>query len=129
MEFFNIGPGELLFIALLAILVVGPKRSVQLMQQAGRLLARLQQEWRTIQRDIMTEVQVVRDEVSLDTSDWITSPRPINRPAGGGAKETEERATDETAGQSTDVRAETGKVADGTTGDAARGDAPHPGAH
>jgi Sec-independent protein translocase protein TatA len=129
MEFFNIGPGELLFIALLAILVVGPKRSVQLMQQAGRLLARLQQEWRTIQRDIMTEVQAVRDEVSLDTSDWITSPRPTSRPVGGGAKGKEEATADGTAGRSTDEKAATSKIADGTTGDAARGDASHPGAH
>lgn len=63
MEFLNIGPGELIFLVLLAILVVGPKRTVELMQQAGRLLARLQREWRTIQHDIMTEVRAVQSEV------------------------------------------------------------------
>ncbi|HHS96545.1 MAG TPA: hypothetical protein ENK08_01375 [Chloroflexi bacterium] len=121
MEFFNIGPGELLFIALLAILVVGPKRSVQLMQQAGRLLARLQQEWRTIQRDVMTEVQSVRDEISLDTSDWITSPRSSIYPLGGLASVRGETTADEKPGEEDG----TDKATDGTTSDAAGGDSSH----
>ncbi|HID88223.1 MAG TPA: hypothetical protein EYP52_00730 [Anaerolineae bacterium] len=128
MEFFNIGSGELLFLVLLAILVVGPKRSVQLMQQAGRLLARLQQEWRTIQRDIMAEVQAVRDEVSVDTSDWTTPLRPTGRAAGGGAKG-EKGTTGGTADRSTDEKADTNRVANGTTDDAAGGDASHSGTH
>ncbi len=126
MEFFNIGSGELLFLVLLAILVVGPKRSVQLMQQAGRLLARLQREWRTIQRDIMTEVQAVRDEVSLEPISHLTTPpRSVGRPSDEGTTEETESAEGEAAGQSIGEAADTSKGGDGT---ATRRDAPHPGA-
>lgn len=59
MELFNIGTGELLFILLLAILVVGPKRTVELAQQAGRFLGRLQREWDAVRRGVMEEVNAL----------------------------------------------------------------------
>ncbi len=125
MEFFNIGTGELLFIALLAILVVGPKRSVQLMQQAGRLLARLQKEWRSIQRDILTEVQAVQNEVSLDTSTWITPPKPVSHTASGeGAEDTAVPAKRQVARLSDGTNDANG-AGDATRRDAAGEDASH----
>ncbi len=64
MDFLNIGSGELVFIALLAILIVGPKRSVQLFQQGGRFMAYLRREWSQVQREILTEVRAVEQEAS-----------------------------------------------------------------
>ncbi len=62
MDFLNIGSGEVFFLILLAILLVGPKRAVEWIQQAGRFAARLQQEWRAVQRDVMQEVQALQQE-------------------------------------------------------------------
>jgi sec-independent protein translocase protein TatB len=64
MEFLNIGTGELLFLVLLAILIIGPRRTVELSRQAGRLLSRLQMEWRNVQRELMTEMKSLEDEVN-----------------------------------------------------------------
>lgn len=68
MDFFNIGTGELVFLVLLAILLVGPKRAVELVQQTGRFAARLQKEWRSVQRDVMAEVQALKVETLEATS-------------------------------------------------------------
>jgi Sec-independent protein translocase protein TatA len=62
MDFFNIGTGELVFLVVIAILVVGPKRAVALVQQAGRFAARMQKEWRSVQRDVMAEVEALKEE-------------------------------------------------------------------
>ncbi len=62
MDFFNIGTGELVFLVLLAILLVGPKRAVELMQQVGRLAARLRREWMAVQRDVLAEVEAIKKE-------------------------------------------------------------------
>ncbi len=75
MEFLNVGSGELLFLILLAILVVGPKRAVELARQAGRLAARLGQEWRSVQRELMVEIQALEQDVLSD------GPSPL--PPGG----------------------------------------------
>jgi Sec-independent protein translocase protein TatA len=62
MDFFNIGAAELVFILVLAILLVGPKRAVELVQQGRKLLARVQQEWLGVQQSVMTEVEMLKDE-------------------------------------------------------------------
>ncbi|MGD1994897.1 MAG: twin-arginine translocase TatA/TatE family subunit [Anaerolineae bacterium] len=64
MEFLNVGTGELLFLVLLAILVIGPRRTVELTRQVGRLLGRLQQEWRSVQRELMTEMRSLEEEAT-----------------------------------------------------------------
>ncbi len=64
MDFFNIGSGELFFLILLAILLVGPKRAVEWIQQAGRLAARVRQEWLAVQRDVVREVQALSRETT-----------------------------------------------------------------
>ncbi len=62
MDFFNIGTGELVFLLLIAILVVGPKRAVELAQQSSRFLSRIQKEWRSVQQDVMAEVRTLQQE-------------------------------------------------------------------
>lgn len=62
MDFLNIGSGEFVFLILLAILLVGPKRAVEWIQHASRFAARLQQEWRAVQRDVMREVRALQQE-------------------------------------------------------------------
>lgn len=78
MEFLNIGTGELLFLVLLAILVIGPRRTVELSRQAGRLLARLQTEWRNVQRELMTEMRSLEDEVSTHVRGAV--PPELSKP-------------------------------------------------
>jgi Sec-independent protein translocase protein TatA len=63
MNFFNIGTGEFLFLILLAILLVGPGRTVQFLQQGRRLVSRVQGEWRAAQQAVEDEVKPVRDEL------------------------------------------------------------------
>lgn len=65
MEFLNVGFGELVFLLLIAILVVGPRRAVQLARQVGRFISYLQREWRKVQREIVTEVQGLEREMQI----------------------------------------------------------------
>jgi Sec-independent protein translocase protein TatA len=62
MDFFNVGTSELVFLVLLAILLVGPKRAVELVQQVRRLTIRLQREWAAVQQEVITEVQSLQQE-------------------------------------------------------------------
>lgn len=62
MDFLNIGSGEFVFLILLTILLVGPRRAVEWIQQASRFAARLQQEWRAVQRDVIREVEALKRE-------------------------------------------------------------------
>lgn len=64
MDFLNLGSGEFVFLILLAILLVGPKRAVEWVQQATRFAARIRQEWLAVQRDVMKEVQVLTQETT-----------------------------------------------------------------
>lgn len=64
MDFLNVGSGELVFLVLLAILLVGPKRAVEWVQQASRFAARIRQEWLAVQRDVMREVQALQQETA-----------------------------------------------------------------
>jgi Sec-independent protein translocase protein TatA len=80
MEFINVGTGELLFLVLLAILVVGPKRTIQLARQVGQLLTRLQREWRRVQRDLMAEVNTLEGQIMSEIQD---SPASTEEPQEG----------------------------------------------
>jgi Sec-independent protein translocase protein TatA len=64
MDFLNIGSGELVFLILLAILLVGPKRAVEWVQQASRFAARIRQEWLAVQRDVIREVQAIQQDTA-----------------------------------------------------------------
>lgn len=71
MDFLNLGSGEFVFLILLAILLVGPKRAVEWVQQANRFAARIRQEWLAVQRDVMKEVQAL----SRETADALQPAR------------------------------------------------------
>lgn len=71
MDFFNIGSGEILFIVLLAILLVGPKRAVEFLQQGSRLIGRLRKEWYSVQREVMAEVEAIQKETLGSTAQEI----------------------------------------------------------
>ncbi|MBC7225988.1 MAG: hypothetical protein H5T61_01970 [Thermoflexales bacterium] len=64
MDFLNIGSGEFVFLILLAILLVGPKRAVEWVQQFSRFAARIRQEWLAVQRDVLKEVQALSQETA-----------------------------------------------------------------
>lgn len=64
MDFLNLGSGEVVFLIVLAILLVGPKQAVEWVQQAGRFAARIRQEWMAVQRDVMREVQALSRETA-----------------------------------------------------------------
>ena len=63
MDFLNVGPSELVFVVLLAILVIGPKKTVEYGQQVGRLMVHLRRQWQQVQHDLMTEVRSIEQEV------------------------------------------------------------------
>lgn len=71
MDFLNIGSGEILFIVLLAILLVGPKRAVEFLQQGSRLIGRLRKEWYSVQREVMAEVNAIQKETLGSTAQEI----------------------------------------------------------
>ncbi len=52
MELFGIGWMEMIVIALVALIVVGPKRLPQAAQTVGRLFGYATQQWRNIQQEI-----------------------------------------------------------------------------
>ena len=68
MDFLNIGPAELAFIVLLAILVIGPERTVKYAQEVGVLVTRLQREWHAARQELMSGVQTVEKEIKDATS-------------------------------------------------------------
>jgi Sec-independent protein translocase protein TatA len=78
MDFLNVGPAELVFVVLLAILVIGPKKTVEYGQQLGRLLVHLRRQWQDVQRDLMTEVRAIeRDVVSAaSVPEILDEPSP-----------------------------------------------------
>lgn len=74
MDFLNIGSGELVFLILVAILVVGPKQALELTQQVGRFIARLRREWDAVQRDVITEMRELNREGSAPSQPSILPP-------------------------------------------------------
>lgn len=68
MDFLNIGSGELALLILLAILVVGPKRAVELAQQAGRFVSSLRRQWSAVQRDLTAEVEALTGSATVPSS-------------------------------------------------------------
>ena len=68
MDFLNIGPSELVFVVLLAILVIGPKKTVEYGQQVGRWMIHLRRQWQEVQRDLMTEMRAIEKDVVSATS-------------------------------------------------------------
>jgi sec-independent protein translocase protein TatB len=72
-SFFGIGTGELMVIIAIAILVIGPKRLLQIAQTLGRLTRRGREIWSEVMKTIQTELQetkeAVVDEIAESGSD------------------------------------------------------------
>ena len=61
--FFNIGTGELMIIIVIAILVIGPKRMLELGQAVGRLTRRGREIWSEVMKTIQAELQDTKEAV------------------------------------------------------------------
>jgi Sec-independent protein translocase protein TatA len=62
-NFLNISPGELMVIIVIAILVVGPKRMLEIGQSVGRLTRRGRQIWGEVMKTIQAELQDTKEAV------------------------------------------------------------------
>jgi sec-independent protein translocase protein TatB len=62
-SFFGIGTGELMVIIAIAILVIGPKRLLEIAQTLGRLTRRGREIWSEVMKTIQTELQETKDAV------------------------------------------------------------------
>ena len=62
-SFFGIGTGELMVIIAIAILVIGPKRLLQIAQTLGRLTRRGREIWSEVMKTIQTELQETKEAV------------------------------------------------------------------
>lgn len=58
MEFLNIGGGEILVIALLALILFGPEDIVNMMRKIGQFTRRTQQMWRQLSATVQEELDV-----------------------------------------------------------------------
>lgn len=65
---FNIGTGELMVIIVIAILVIGPQRMLELGQALGRLTRRGREIWSEVMKTIQTELQDTQEAVEEITA-------------------------------------------------------------
>ncbi|MBN1177628.1 MAG: hypothetical protein JXD18_00320 [Anaerolineae bacterium] len=89
MEFLNVGSGEFIFILLIAILVIGPQRTVQLARQAGQILGRLKGQLAAFQQQFSEEIrslEEVKAAVSEPMLDINKEARAINREVAAAAR-------------------------------------------
>jgi sec-independent protein translocase protein TatB len=99
-NFLNIGPGELMVIIAIAILVIGPKRLVQVAQTLGRLTRRGREVWNEVLKTIQAELQETKEvveEIAQDSSDLSAEVEAAGRETGeaiGGIKGVEESPID-----------------------------------
>jgi Sec-independent protein translocase protein TatA len=73
--FFNIGTGELMIIIVIAILVIGPKRMLELGQALGRLTRRGREIWNEVMKTIQAELQDTKEaveEIASSGSNLVT---------------------------------------------------------
>jgi TatA/E family protein of Tat protein translocase len=82
---FNIGPQELLFILVLALLVVGPKRLPEL----GRSLGRGIRELRKAQDEVRKTIQINLDDEPGERPRRSTRPLPVDDPEPTSSEESE----------------------------------------
>jgi len=91
-SFFGIGTGELMVIIAIAILVIGPKRLLEIAQTLGRLTRRGRQIWNEVMKTIQAELQETKEaveQVAEGSSDLTAEIKATEREAGeaiGGIK-------------------------------------------
>lgn len=76
MELFNIGFQELLFIAIIALLVMGPERLPEMLRRLGRLTTQARRISNELQRTLQEELGSL-DEVRRDLNETIAPMREM----------------------------------------------------
>ena len=112
---FGIGTGELLLIAFIALLVLGPERMPQLMRDVGKAMTDLRKTSDELQQEFMNADRKLSAEKLLDvaTRPALSAPEPTTQAEVATPAETA-TATAETATAAT-ATAETTATADATT--------------
>jgi Tat protein translocase TatB subunit len=101
-NFLNIGPMELMVILVIAILLVGPKRVVELARMFGRITG----EMRRMSSEFLGTIQAELQDTEQEAREALESV------AGGGASISDEvQATEQEARQALDGISEDGQVA------------------
>ncbi|MGD2143658.1 MAG: twin-arginine translocase TatA/TatE family subunit [Anaerolineae bacterium] len=107
MDLFNVGPWELIVVLVIAILVAGPKRMVEIAGTLGRMSRQL----RDLSREFTTALQAEIQATERETARAGTDLREVREDVEGmlaGSAEAEPERTEEagTASSSADTRAE-----------------------
>lgn len=78
MELFNVGLGELILIAIIALLVFGPERLPELARTAGRLLGQLRRGAEEVQRALHEETAPLRQPFDESRRDLQSLSQPLD---------------------------------------------------
>lgn len=81
-NFFGIGFGELLFLAVLALLIFGPKRLPEIGRAAGRFLREFRQATRGIDREVQEWMSLAEERPAAPAApgDLLPSPKEKEPP-------------------------------------------------
>lgn len=70
MDIFGIGQNELLIVALLAVIVLGPERLVKVAREAGKLVRSFKAYFSSLSDELNSELEIL-DEIKKETDDLI----------------------------------------------------------
>ena len=70
MDIFGVGSNELLIVALLAVIVLGPERLVKVAREAGKLVRSVKAYFSSLSDELKSELEVL-DEISKETNDLM----------------------------------------------------------
>jgi TatA/E family protein of Tat protein translocase len=89
----NISPGEIILIAIFALILFGPKKLPEIGRQVGRAIAEVRRVSRDFEREVRDAVEpfekevkraegLARDRYKLDESfsSYVNTPRPADKP-------------------------------------------------
>jgi Tat protein translocase TatB subunit len=79
MDFFGIGSWEVLVIAILALVILGPKQMIVLARKAGELLRRLQQEWEQTYGTLQREMKEIETDTIAPPSESPAVTKPQSK--------------------------------------------------
>jgi Sec-independent protein translocase protein TatA len=96
-NFLNINPGEMMVIIVIAILVIGPKRMLEIGQSIGRLTRRGRRIWGEVMKTIQAELQDTKEaieEIAADGSDLASEIGATGQEAGEALQKRKAEAVD-----------------------------------
>ena len=79
MDFFGIGSWEGLVIAILALVILGPKQMIMMARKAGELLRRVQREWDQTYGTLEREMKDIETGVNTPPSESPTVTKPQSK--------------------------------------------------